>query len=534
MCGILAYSGIDNYSKDAIKLGLLAMMWRGMDATGWYANGVITKEATQVDEFLASHEVPDGNLIIAHVRKATYSGTAKDQDKAHPFQYENIVGVHNGTLVSHYQIAKDLKMDKWDLDSQVLIYGLRERNNYQVLKDISGSAAIVWIYADDPNALYFYRNSERPLYRGSSPTGRGVYIASTKEALTIIGCKNILEVKDFYVYRMFDGEIDLVNSKKIVIPIPKTIKRAALGEPNGSIHAGRHGQLTMTKIATMNCGITAANSVFNDDKLNKIRPIWYKVNKKPLNSLLELGEYVALFTEYPDGISVVYSPLLGSYTICIKSELDPIGQMTENSLGVIVRNGTYSNIDDIVYVKSIFTDEKDGELKVEFYSPSYDKTLKGLLIWSLLNVRPLTLSEVNSNADACNLRDSIVSKKLKDFMPENDDDDDSPPINALELRPLEKDANEHDKVISNAIDELNEAYNTYLEDFSCEIWEDPIFTASLDLARLCTSALSIINAVEALDFTETPYEIIPLSSKDLVEVLSDALEQFKRSCVGVL
>lgn len=64
------------------------------DATGIYSpKNDIKKSAESCKEFLASTEIIPDTTFIGHVRKKTYG--AKTAEEAHPFRFDNVVGVES-------------------------------------------------------------------------------------------------------------------------------------------------------------------------------------------------------------------------------------------------------------------------------------------------------------------------------------------------------------------------------------------------------------------------------------------------------
>lgn len=203
MCGIVAYIGTEPYDPKDIKILMLANMWRGADASGFFTptNGIV-KNTDRIDEFLAEvgNEIEPGNLFIGHVRKSTYANSDK---KAHPFSFLNITGVHNGTLTGHAYL-KSQKYSHIDylennsIDSELLIAGLNY--GYDILKWYDGAAALIWYDARTPDRLNFFHDKERPLFRGYKQGLNGMFLSSTEESLKIIGCHKIVAVNENVVY----------------------------------------------------------------------------------------------------------------------------------------------------------------------------------------------------------------------------------------------------------------------------------------------------------------------------------------------
>lgn len=206
-CGIVGFSGKGVFDKQKINQ---LMIWnsfvRGEDATGIYSpkNG-LKKDIKKACDFLTSNTIEEDNLLIAHVRAKTVGiNIAKN---AHPFNEGNVILAHNGTLKNHYQLLRKYNLDynSYDVDSHIMTAIIDLQSNFKVLTEIEGAAAVLITNKLNPNLLYAYRNSERPLFKGN--IDGDIYISSIKESLELIGCLNIKEFKENTVYTIKDGSI---------------------------------------------------------------------------------------------------------------------------------------------------------------------------------------------------------------------------------------------------------------------------------------------------------------------------------------
>ncbi len=214
-CGIVGFSGKTSFDMEKIKL---LMVWnshkRGSDSTGIYSpkNG-LKKDIKEASDFLIETPIEEDTLLIAHVRAKTVG--ANIVKNAHPFMEENVVLCHNGTLKNHYGLLRkhDLSFQKHDVDSHIMCSIMAKDKDFKVLSEIDGAAAVLIHDTNNPSILYAYRNSERPLYKGS--IDGNMYISSIEKSLEFIGCKNIKEFKENYLYTIVDGLIQ-GSPRKIV------------------------------------------------------------------------------------------------------------------------------------------------------------------------------------------------------------------------------------------------------------------------------------------------------------------------------
>lgn len=205
MCGIVGYSGQENYSDSKIALLLLynSLKRNSEDATGiWSPINTLKKDNISCSTFLKSTQISPDKVFIGHLRAKSIGANTKEN--AHPYQFDNIIGCQNGTLNNHWNIARSHKLDlePLNVDGEIIMKVLSKTGDLKVLNQISGPTAFLW-YNTTTGYLYAFRNSGRPLYRGY--IGKSMYISSEADALKIIGCKNTLEFKEEFLYVMKDG-----------------------------------------------------------------------------------------------------------------------------------------------------------------------------------------------------------------------------------------------------------------------------------------------------------------------------------------
>jgi len=177
MCGIVGIIPKKDFDYKSDKCSKLANnllfidTLRGEDGTGvfWFERAQkaphFIKSGKAAPDFLNSPEsnramslVAGNHFWVGHNRAAT---VGKNCDaNSHPFCYEHIVGVHNGTLRGTFKLGGNTK---YDVDSMAIFDSLSEHEDPKdTIKNIRGAAALVW-YNSKTRELNFWRNQERPL-----------------------------------------------------------------------------------------------------------------------------------------------------------------------------------------------------------------------------------------------------------------------------------------------------------------------------------------------------------------------------------
>jgi len=132
------------------------------------------------------------NAVIGHVRASTVGSNSAQN--AHPFNFPNLVGAHNGTLQDKKYL--DIQSDK--TDSELMFKDMNERGIVPVLAELDkNSAYAVTIYDRKSQRMIFARNSKRTLWFCVLEDRDVIYWASEAWMLTGVTARSGLKHKTF-------------------------------------------------------------------------------------------------------------------------------------------------------------------------------------------------------------------------------------------------------------------------------------------------------------------------------------------------
>jgi len=262
MCGILT-GNMSRAEVDAFKLLLFFCQTRGEDSTGVLSvkkpsdkdtrkdrplRIQVRREAAEASTFLNYNWTKDKEQIFdtssimlgGHCRAATI-GSIKAVN-AHPFTFDNVVGMHNGTVSIPFKGDKNFETDSEAIYALINEIGFEATMNE--IESFSQTAyALVWVDKKQ-KTLNFFRNDRRPLYFSELYSGSTKVWASEPWMLSVMTqkkfagmeCKPVaLPVHELHTY-------DLTASHKALVTpevkkfIPKSKTYSYQGNHSGPFH----------------------------------------------------------------------------------------------------------------------------------------------------------------------------------------------------------------------------------------------------------------------------------------------------------
>lgn len=140
------------------------------------------------EEFLKKINNPA--LMIGHCRQATIGDITKSN--AHPYEFENIIGSHNGTIQGLANKEKGTT-DSYELYSLINEHGIEDVIKNRMPQD--GAYALTWI-DKRRNTLNMLRNSQRPLWITTTANGNTMFWASDPSILAVVNRHERIAMSD--------------------------------------------------------------------------------------------------------------------------------------------------------------------------------------------------------------------------------------------------------------------------------------------------------------------------------------------------
>lgn len=201
MCGIVGVAGNLSIKDDkAFRTMLVLDSVRGEDSTGVavvnrQGRVSVAKEVGNPFNLFDTKRYESAvrgfnTVMIGHNRWATSGDIIRKN--AHPFEFDTLVGVHNGTLKNKYKLDDAAA---FKVDSENLYHHIEKHSLEDAIGLLDGAWALVWF--DKINfTLNMLRNKERPLYVSRSTDGNNIYWASEKWMIDVACSREGLNVSE--------------------------------------------------------------------------------------------------------------------------------------------------------------------------------------------------------------------------------------------------------------------------------------------------------------------------------------------------
>lgn len=232
MCGIVGVAGnLTAKEEKAFNTMLILDAIRGIDSTGAafihsHVDPTITKQVGNPYELMGmgvyTKAMNKANkAIIGHNRWATVGDVSRRT--AHPFEFDSLIGVHNGTLKTKWKLADaaDFKVDSENFFHHVDKLGLKD-----AMKNMDGAWSLVW-WDKYEDKLCFLRNKERPMHIVFSEDKSKMFWASERWMVAVAADREGIKLGEFHTTGedlLYEFEIDATGKigKPVVTPMPST------------------------------------------------------------------------------------------------------------------------------------------------------------------------------------------------------------------------------------------------------------------------------------------------------------------------
>jgi hypothetical protein len=204
MCGIVGVFGeLTGKHEKAFKDMLILDQLRGRDSTGILSvkrhDPSVVHIAKQVggpeelfqDKRFDQCFAGQLNVLIGHNRWKTQGAVIRRN--AHPFEFDEVAGVHNGTLKNQWKLEEG---NTFQVDSEALYNHINMHGARDALRTAVGAIALAW-YNKKHETVNLFRNKERPLWLCNDKDRKVVFIASEPWMIEGAMLRNGIDMYDF-------------------------------------------------------------------------------------------------------------------------------------------------------------------------------------------------------------------------------------------------------------------------------------------------------------------------------------------------
>jgi len=130
--------------------------------------------------------------IIGHNRFGTQGKVSKQN--AHPFDFDTLVGAHNGTLTNKWKLDDP---HLFVVDSENLFHHIEKKGLRDAIDIVGGAWALTW-WNKVENTINFLRNKERPLFATKTVDGKVMFWASEKWMLSVACSRESIAIGEIF------------------------------------------------------------------------------------------------------------------------------------------------------------------------------------------------------------------------------------------------------------------------------------------------------------------------------------------------
>ena len=199
MCGLIGCAGNITFKEEKVLRTLLILdSLRGEDSTGVAFipakdEPLVAKELGSPFNLFDSKRFVNGmrvinRAILGHNRYATMGGVSRAN--AHPFEFDSLIGMHNGTLRNKYKLEDHAQ---FSVDSENLYHHIDKRGLRSALDVVDGAYALTW-WDKHNETVNLLRNSERHLYIASNTENTVLFWASESWMLEVACSRFEIEI----------------------------------------------------------------------------------------------------------------------------------------------------------------------------------------------------------------------------------------------------------------------------------------------------------------------------------------------------
>lgn len=235
MCGLIGIAGNITFKEEKVFKTLLALdVIRGKHSTGFASlHGTLAKpEYSVVKDKYNAIDFMDSQpfttlmakkhwVLMGHNRHATQGAIVKEN--AHPFEFDNVIGAHNGSLLSGWKSAFHDSFNRV-VDSEALYSEMNHTDAATTWPKVNGAAALTWMDKRD-NTLHFLRNDQRPLFFTTLNKGETLIWASEPWMIHVATGREGLEIdknpREVVINQHYTFPIELKAGQKITYTTEK-------------------------------------------------------------------------------------------------------------------------------------------------------------------------------------------------------------------------------------------------------------------------------------------------------------------------